>query len=245
MQVALLKKITRHFPVSVRFAVFAVLVFLTISLNAKKAAQQGIKKPPKGFVESISEGDEFNYTTYQESTNWLMRALEWLSDLFSGNMPAQSLYYFVKIAFILLAIALVLFIVSKALNGDLGQLIKGRKKLGPENVSIDGEDVYELDLDQLISENVAKGRFRMAVRYTYLSVLKQLADGEFIDWKKDKTNREYGAELSKNAPEFYENYLGITRKFEYLWYGQAEVNQEVFSSSQQLFNAFKDQIRRI
>lgn len=209
---------------------------------AAKKTVPSIKKPPKGFIERISEGEEFNYTTFEQNPNWIRSILNWFAELFNGNMPLEAGVTILKFLLFSIFIGTLIYVIAKAARGELGQLLRGSKKLGPENVSIDGEDVYELDLEQLIADNVAKGNFRLAIRYTYLSLLKQLADREFIDWKKDKTNREYGAELSVKAPSMVENYSSVTRHFEYLWYGQTEMNRDVFASNQELFQQFRDQI---
>jgi len=226
------------------------LFFLFLSLagltqNAWAKENQEVRRPPKGYVESLSEGEEFEYTTYEEETNWVQSLLKWLSETFGGALSVDGWFVLLKTLALLSFLAILIFLINKMLKGDLGQTIKGAKKLGPENLSITGENVHELDLEQLIIENTSAGKFRLALRYTYLSVLKNLSEQGLIEWKKDKTNREYEKEVMATSPDHAQDYYDITQRFEYLWYGQTEVNRAVFDENQQVFQAFNVQIKGV
>lgn len=221
-----------------------VFLFITSISTTWAGNKEDVRRPPKGFIESISDGDEFEYTTYEAEVNWIQGLLNLLSETFGGALSANGWLILLKVLAICSFLAILIFLINKMMQGDLGQTIKGAKKLGPENLSILGENVHDLDLEQLILETTSQGKFRLALRYTYLSVLKNLSEKGLIEWKKDKTNKEYGKELLSAAPDHAQGYLNITQRFEYLWYGQSEVNREVFDENQEVFQAYNLKIKR-
>ena len=72
-------------------------------------------------------------------------------------------------------------------------------------------------LSDHILEAERKGDFGAAIRFLYLRVLQSLQHGAWIEWKREKTNRDYCAEL-KQTP-FYGAFQFATRCFDRVRYG--------------------------
>jgi len=98
------------------------------------------------------------------------------------------------------------------------------------------EDINTIDFDKMIEEAVQTGMYRRAVRLYYLKSLKQLSDKSQIVWEINKTNRDYLYEL-KSAP-LRTGFENITYVYEYVWYGNVEIDAEKFSRVRADFNAF-------
>ena len=74
----------------------------------------------------------------------------------------------------------------------------------------------------------------------YLKLLKTLTDNEIIEWKINKTNRDYRREIrkSKYSKKFYK----LTFTYEYTWYGEFDINKIQFDKIHIDFNNFYDKI---
>ncbi len=57
-----------------------------------------------------------------------------------------------------------------------------------------------------------------------------------IDWKQGKTNRMYVNELNKN--ELHRPFQYLTTQFEYVWYGEFELNNNSYEMVRNKFEEF-------
>ncbi len=80
---------------------------------------------------------------------------------------------------------------------------------------------------------IAQKNYRLAVRYSYLNVLKQLEEKEIISWEQQKTNKDYIQEISeKNIKNSFEK---LTRLYDFVWYGKFQINHIEFAKVQANF----------
>ncbi|MBC7570882.1 MAG: DUF4129 domain-containing protein [Spirosoma sp.] len=98
------------------------------------------------------------------------------------------------------------------------------------------ENIHEIDFDAAISSAVEQQNYRLAVRLLYLQTLKRLTDAELIQYKPDKTNRQYVYELA-NSPQ-QSDFEQLTRQFEFVWYGDFPVDAGRFDTLRAQFRAF-------
>ena len=144
--------------------------------------------------------------------------------------PLLKLFsYVIIIAVVLLLLYLVLRNVRFDLKIRRAELQTGDIESGVDNI----EDV---DIQTLLERARAEGNFRAAVRLYYLGLLKKLHDLNMIVWKKDKTNRDYLAELfDRNF--YFEDVRGLTHSYEAVWYGQHSLAPEAFQRLSAQFEA--------
>lgn len=89
------------------------------------------------------------------------------------------------------------------------------------------EDIETLDAAALLQDAIRQRDFKLAIRLYYLGLLKLLNEKGLIHWKKDKTNREYLAELfTRNA--FFDDVRRLTVFYESVWYGEHDVKDDTF-----------------
>lgn len=104
-----------------------------------------------------------------------------------------------------------------------------RTKFDPEDIDAPVENIAELDIAQMLDQARREGNYKLAVRLYYLGLLKKLDDKGAIVWKKDKTNRDYLAELLA-ANIFFNDVRMLTLSYEAVWYGDHDLSPEMFQS---------------
>ena len=79
-------------------------------------------------------------------------------------------------------------------------------------------DIKELEVDRLLQDAMVSGNYPLAIRIYFLGLLKKLDEDGFIIWKKDKTNRDYLAELFSKK-HYFDEVKSLTLAYEAVWYG--------------------------
>ena len=159
--------------------------------------------------------------------SWLFRKLgEFLS-----SEAYQNVWQYVILAGIA---GVVIYLLMKA---EVLEFLFPKKaqshELDYENLA---ENIHEIDFNAAVEESVTQRNFRLAVRLLYLQTLKHLTDAGKIDYKPDKTNRQYVYELA-NSP-LQADFEGLTRQFEFVWYGDFPVDESRFAALQTQFRQF-------
>jgi hypothetical protein len=103
------------------------------------------------------------------------------------------------------------------------------------------ENIHEMDFERLIQEATLKKDYRVGVRLTFLYALKMLSDRNLIRWDQGKTNHDYLNELV--SQELRSGFHELNYYFEYAWYGNFGISPEMFSSVQEIFNAWTKKLR--
>jgi len=125
--------------------------------------------------------------------------------------------------YILIGIAAILLIWF-LLKNELKTFVKKKDtseivpQIGDLDISI-SRDILQEKLDKAEQE----GRYREAVRYSYLMILKKLNNENIIVWKDYKLGQDYVNEISnvKTKAEFQ----AATNQFNYAWYGNYKVDK--------------------
>jgi hypothetical protein len=192
----------------------------------------------KQFKEDLSQkytGSEFDYDTSLEgeSQNFIARALYWIlnkiSETFGLDLDPET-YQTVEFLFYAILIVLALYIIIRLLVGQKAAAFfsKTGSKLAPLNIQ--EEHIESVDLDQFIKDALAQKDFRLALRYMYLKVLKDLSLRNVISWHFDKTNRDYYQEIEN--PQLKDSFKKVSYLYDYVWYGEFELDEGGFANAQ-------------
>ena len=147
----------------------------------------------------------------------------------------QPLFYVLIIGII----ALLIYLVVRNASSLTYRLKKD--SLTSEDIAKPIENIEELDVNRLLQDALATGNLKLAVRLYYLALLKKLHEAGIIDWKKDKTNRDYLDELlSRNYQ--YDEIRQLTRAYEEVWYGDHTISRELFDKISMRFESVREQI---
>lgn len=112
------------------------------------------------------------------------------------------------------------------------------------NVTVLGDEREHLsqtaDYEKLINEAVDNRKYRTAVRYHYLHALQKLSLKEAIQFAADKTNVQYVNELAGKI--YQKSFTELTLTYEYVWYGEFEIDEMIFNLIQNKFKQFNKQV---
>lgn len=167
--------------------------------------------------------------------NPVAKFLYWLWDKIAHFLASDAYQNVWQYVFLAAIAGLVIYFLLKA--EVLGSLFTKRAQQGDgldyETIT---ENIHEIDFDATIAEATDKQNYRLAVRLLYGQTLKRLTDAELIQYKPDKTNRQYVYELA-NSPQ-QAGFEQLTRQFEFVWYGDFPVDAGRFDTLQAQFRAF-------
>lgn len=169
-----------------------------------------------------------DYTERERKTGFNLPAMSWAGPLF-------------KVISYVVIIGLVLWIFYYLItNIGFGAGIQ-RTAIVVDAATGQIENIETVDIETLLLQAKRDRNFRLAIRLYYLGILKKLHGRGVIGWKKDKTNRDYLAELY--AKDFhYGEMRRLTLLYEAVWYGEHTPGAESFES---LTERFETMYRKI
>lgn len=193
------------------------------------------------FLESVGE----TLMSWLRSLRDLLRDfIEWLAKYFRrknsspssvshGDAWMTSLRFlvFALVALIASALAILIMRMWKRRQREevvVAQAISATPDLNDDNVA--ANQLPEDGWLKLARELMDKGDLRLALRAFYLASLAHLAERQFVNIAKFKSNREYEQELRRRArtlPELQNAFGQNVTAFDRAWYGMHEVTQEI------------------
>lgn len=195
-----------------------------------------VRAPSAQKMREFRDDSDFFYdrerppiTLFQKFKYWLLQRVV---DIFYFGAE----YHLWKILIYGLVAASVIFIAIKLFKTDFQGLFYRKKNSGVTmSAGLLPEEEHK-NFDSLISQYVIEKRFRHAVRVMYARLLHDLGERGLLSLKRDKTNREYLYEL-KN-PDVRKSFAELTRYFNYIWYGNFEIDEDSFLNISTLFLEF-------
>lgn len=142
---------------------------------------------------------------------------------------------FFLIVLLALAIGVIIYIllVKKPIEGA-SRTINYVQDIDPTTVQLS-------ELEIKIVEAESENDYRIAVRYYFIWVLKELSDSNSITWKKKKTNHHYLSETL--GKPFYLGFHKIVNLFEYIWYGKYILSEKEYAVVKKDFLQFIKQLK--
>ncbi|RZL38124.1 MAG: DUF4129 domain-containing protein [Pedobacter sp.] len=251
-----------------RSLLLAILLFFSMDLLAQQGPRLVVRKPVKDTIalnldsskNLVREFDneaiqkyktekEFQYGDEEpKGLNWWQRFWRnfwrWLDRLFGQQESVKSSPsiwpVILKYTTIVICIGLIVFAIFKLAGVDLKFLSRKSKTVDvPYDESL--ENIHEISFDDEIENTLQSGNYRLAVRLLYLQTLKHLSDSSMIDWLPNKTNLAYVKEVQQNGG--FEDFANLTTQFEYIWYGDFNIDKAAFGYIQQSFQQFNERIK--
>lgn len=206
--------------------------------------QEPVWQERRFSAEKLQELQEDGSLTYEIATaedNWWSRLKRWfiikLSEMFSGASRAGVLDWIVYI----ICIGAGVFLIFRFMDIDLTALVQrraARLAVGVhEGIS---ENIHALDYEQELQIAVQQKEFKRAVRLLYLASLKRLSDKGLVRWEPGKTNRQYQREL--RSADRGKHFASLGYFFEYAWYGDFPVNEQLYQQVEQEYQQFCKQV---
>jgi hypothetical protein len=147
----------------------------------------------------------------------------------------------IKIIALVALMVVLAFFVKAILEANSGVRNRKLKKKSfdfddPEDLE---ENLMETDLAPFLREALEKEEYLWAIRLYYLQVLQRLSERRFIQWKKDKTNWEYLAEMKGPLRNTFQH---LTHTFDRLWYGSVKLGRAEYEETAPAFERFLERI---
>lgn len=184
-------------------------------------------------------GAEFDYSVDRgESMNLLARAVQWffrtMGELFGVEVSPDTLIILEYLVYVILGFLALYLLVRMLAHERFGSLFtKKARAIGQVELCL--RHIEEVDLDALLTGAVHGGDYRLAVRYRYLKVLKQLSERGIIDWHHEKTNMDYLGEMPQVPLQ--QAFQGAIHLFENIWYGQRPIDARGYQMAERRFDA--------
>ncbi len=180
---------------------------------------------PVDTIEALKRKKEYSYMQNLDSLlkNLNVKMLEEPED-----PPSKSIFDIGIIKLIIWGVAIfaVLFLLNQLFAGQQS-LFAGNKKLTleEEDAGLPEKTTSPLILSQ---QAAARGEYRLAIRYQYAYILQLLNEKNHIVFLPQKTNDQYLKEVRAKplAPDF----ATLTLQYEYVWYGEFNLNKEQYES---------------
>lgn len=194
-----------------------------------------VRYPKPDHLHELQTDHDYQYNNdAPPPTNPIARFFNWLFRKISRFLASEA-YQNVWQYVILAGIAGVsIYLLMKA--EVLGYLFPKKAQSSDLEYATLDENIHEINFDLALEEAINQQNFRLAVRFLYLQTLKRLTDSGQIHYKPDKTNRQYVHELA-NSP-LQPDFEHLTRRFEFVWYGDFSVDETQFGQIRQQFQQF-------
>lgn len=153
-----------------------------------------------------------------------------------GVAPVGANLWALKYVFIAMAALIVLFILYKIWPSMRQRNLRNKQQLMIQFDELDEESLKKLDIKTPLDEAIRNGDYRTAYRLRYLEILKVLTSRNLIYYRKERTNYEYLLQLT--GKPVYEPFRLLTFNFDGIWYGDLEVNKEVYEALEVHFTDF-------
>jgi len=194
-------------------------------------------------IEEYKNSDDFNYETPEAEPSIFEKLWIWIKNiirnileyLFEDIEPITGFLsvVFEVVPYIILAVAL-FFIIKYFLNIQTSNILKKNNK-SIVKFGSDEELIKREDLNLLLKDAIENEEYRIAVRFYYLLILKKLTESGSINWQQEKTNEDYIKELKETSLQ--SKFSESTRVYDFVWYGNFDINQTDFINAEALFNS--------
>lgn len=209
------------------------MLFLSVACNAQPSAEgedSSYMPVNKAEVEKIKKLEEYWYVDkpLKKENQQLEMKNDPLDSSFFQFLGGifQILFYIVIAA----AIGAILFFLYK--NADFfNKAISSEKEVISLEVESE-EELQSLPYPSLIEKAKSEGDFRLAVRWYYLYVLKELSLKDRISFSKFRTNNEYKQQITDLiGPEhaLTLQFKEIVKAYEYTWFGAFDISEAQFT----------------
>jgi len=137
-----------------------------------------------------------------------------------------------KIIFFTIIILILIFIAYSVIknSNNIAAKLASVAIINEDNLD---EHLIVADLNKLLLEAIEFQNFKLALRIYFLMIIKSLHGMNRIEWKKDKTNRDYLFEMSLSKD--YISFKRVTLIFDKVWYSNLNLDYNQYSSLKPFF----------
>jgi len=183
---------------------------------------------------------DFEYVRKSDTPSWIVKFKNWLLNLLEkifgrkNGLDRGTLDILLDILMVLILLAAVIAVIRLLLGKDAFRLLFKREKLPGFQRADAGElSMDEKSLEDLIKQSVENNNYRLAIRYQYVLLLKNLSQKGWVDYHPEKTDREYLREI--RSDRLKELMASIIYIYHRTWYGNHRVISQDYTVADQTF----------
>lgn len=128
---------------------------------------------------------------------------------------------------------LVYFIVFTILRNSSNKVKTGVTSLSEDDIKYIEENLFDNNLEQYIHEAKMAEDYKLAIRFSFIYIIRLLDENGIIKWRKQKTNYQYLTELEGNP--FRDSFSLCKIIFENLWYGSSSFSDSLLIQTLELY----------
>jgi len=187
------------------------------------------------LLEKYKNDPDFDYEGGpKEADDWITKIKNWINQQLAILRSSKTYSTLLDYLYYGLMIAALILIIRGLIKADRRGLLFGKINSNEIKMIESEEDISKINFDELIAAAAERKDYKLAVRYLFLKSLKLLSEKEIIELRNNKTNHQYLSEIKNNR---ISNAFQIaTSRFEWIWYGDFPVDENVMKSSQKDFN---------
>lgn len=192
-------------------------------------------------LDAIRVDPDFQYEEQGPDLSWWKRFKQWLGYKWQEMFTREGSLSLLNGTLIVLGVTALCYLILKLLGMDAAGLFSRKAGKTPLDFMEQAESIHDIDFAQALQRAIDTGNYRLGVRLLYLDCLKKLSDFNLIDWKPAKTNATYIDELTDTGIQVA--FRRLTRRFEYIWYGDFGITQQDFVQLREAFRQFDDRLK--
>lgn len=189
----------------------------------------------KAKLDAYLQDPDLDYDRVIHHDNlWWYRFTRWLShqlDKLFGTRGGRAIFN--NLHWIVLGMA-VFFVAWYFRRNLFGGVFAGAAKHTRMVTEIE-ENIEELDLDALLRDAENAKKWKLALRYQWLKVLRRLVDEGLINWQPRFTDADYLAQLKE--PAMRASFSELSFLFKWVWYGDAPMDEVRYHRLKPAFEA--------
>jgi hypothetical protein len=212
-----------------RTASTASVYFVRKELQANGGRPDSLqfRKLPDSLVKKLQQDDDFWYANYPFEKKEEKKR----------KIPFTQQPLFQIVLWLVIIGGFAAFVMIYLANSNAGLFRRSSKALSSgDEADADTGNIFEINYQREIDKAISNGNYRLAIRLMFLRLLKNLSDRRVIEYKQDRTNFDYLAQL--HSTKYYTDFFRLTRNYEYSWYGQFDIEPEKFTIIKKDFENF-------
>jgi hypothetical protein len=173
------------------------------------------RKLDQGLVEKVRTDEAFWYVN---------KAL--VKEVPEEKKSPVSFRWIDRILWILVVGGFAVILIWFLLSSNVRLFRRGPVAIQAQDDTPEEEDIFSIRYEKEIAAAISSGKYREAIRYLFLRLLKNMSEQSLIQYKSGRTNSDYLAQLYGTT--FYHEFFRLVRHYEYAWYGQFLPSEEEF-----------------
>ena len=169
------------------------------------------------------------------------RFILWLRQLISSIFESAVTTDWGRVLVYVVGLILLIVLIMAILRVNAFKIFSSGDGVSTYRYNALDDNIHDMDFDKLIDDAMSKKDYRLGVRLVFLYALKMLSDKDHIHWDHGKTNHDYMEELK--MAELKPGFNDLNYYFEYAWYGNFNINAEMFNHVQDIFKTWRANIK--